>query len=388
MNATRLTMHIVPKEMWSPDEVSMSDIFPFVEDAAAIERRIPKGVNLTNERMRYQLCCSRIQKAVLGMEEHETVVLSWGYYDILLAIYNGFPVEARNSRLTACFFPPDAVQAHLAAFIRLAAEAGFQEYKDVKKRIEVFQKAASIQAGVVETPEYLGEASDEGEVDMPEIREAAGKHPHPVLREEDRLSKEERAEMLELFKAQISEAIEHGGAVNFSNQPHFIIADALNDFVYKTDPDDSEKFVRVIYMDGSEAAPFPIWCLTRLADSNLDEEVHPIKAALISMRHVAMDETVDFAWFRNSKVSVARPFAETDAYCTEKTMELLHEIEDQAMHLHLYQTGLETAVVGFYRGLVQVLKDRRNSDKPPLLQVVPYYYVREEDAYRTGQPWA
>ena len=102
-------MHIVPKEIWKPREDSMGDIFPFVEDALAIERRIKKGVNLTNERMRYQLCCSRIQKAVLGMGDNETVSLSQSYYDVLHSLYDSFPAAVGNCRLTACFFPPEKV---------------------------------------------------------------------------------------------------------------------------------------------------------------------------------------------------------------------------------------------------------------------------------------
>ena len=105
------------------------------------------------------------------------------------------------------------------------------------------------------------------------------------------------------------------------------------------------------------------------------------------MRHLDMDEKVDFAWLRNRKVSVARAFADTDAYCTERTIELLREVENKGLCLHLYQTGLETAVVGFYRGLVRVLKDRRNDSNALPLRVVPYYFSGKDGLYKPGRTW-
>ena len=387
MNKSRITMHILPKQIWKPREDSMGDIFPFVEDALAIERRIKKGVNLNNERMRYQLCCIRIQKAVLNMAGNKKISLGRDYYDLLHMLYDSFPAEVGNCRLLACFFPPEEVKAQLHAFTKLITNAGFKEHEDIKTRIEFFEKAASIEAGVVETPEFLTEESEEREIEVLTIKGITGRHSRPVYREEDRLSEEKRAAMLEIFKTQIHEGIKNGGEVNFSNQPHSIIAEALNEFVYKDSPDDSEKSIRVIYMDGSEGEPFPIRCLTRPVDLIVDENEHALEASLISMRHLEMDEKVDFAWFRNSKVSVARPFAETDAYCTERTMEVLREIGDDELHLHLYQTGLETAVVGFYRGLVQVLRERRNNSVSNPLQVIPYYFNGKENIYKPGRIW-
>ncbi|MEA3359191.1 MAG: hypothetical protein U9R17_07280 [Thermodesulfobacteriota bacterium] len=388
MNKTRITMHIVPKEIWKPREHSMGDIFPFAEDALAIERRIKKGVNLNNERMRYQLCCIRIQKAVLNMEKNENVSLGRDYYDLLHMLYDSFPAEVGDCRLLTCFFPPEKVKVHLYAFTKLITNAGFKEHEDIKTRIGFFEKAASIEAGVVETSEFLTEESEERGVVPPTIKGITGRHSRHVYREEDRLSEEKRAAMLEIFKTQIHEGIKNGGEINFSNQPHSIIAEALNEFVYKNSPDDSENSIRVIYMDGSEGKPFPIRCLTRPADLGDNKNVHALEASLISMRHLEMDEKVDFAWFRNSKVSVARPFAETEAYCTERTMEVLREIGDKELYLHLYQTGLETAVVGFYRGLVQVLRERRNNPVSNPLQVIPYYFNGKENMYKPGRPWA
>ena len=205
---------------------------------------------------------------------------------------------------------------------------------------------------------------------------------------DDELSKEEHQKLLDILRSKIEKALKTNGEVNFSNQPHSVIADVLNEFVYKSDPNEPEKHIRVIYMDGSEAEPFPLRCLaTPPKYPEPGMELTPLKTSLISMRHLEMDERVDFAWFRNRMVSVARPFAETDAYCTERTMELLDGINDQWLHIHLYQTGLETAVVGFYRGLVKVLKTLRNDRDAPAIRVEPFYFNRKDNDYRPGRVW-
>jgi len=112
-----------------------------------------------------------------------------------------------------------------------------------------------------------------------------------------------------------------------------------------------------------------------------------LKASLISMRHLEMDEHVDVAWFRNRRVSLPRPFAETDAYCTEETQRLLSGMSGTGVRLELHQTGLETAVIGFYRGLVRSLIAARSRGSESRLRVVPKYYSRRESSYVDGSVW-
>ena len=69
---------------------------------------------------------------------------------------------------------------------------------------------------------------------------------------------------------------------------------------------------------------------------------------------------------------------------------LLGIVPDDGLALgmeRLYQTGLETAVVGFYRGLVKVIKALRNSQDAPVIRVVPYYFDRKDNDYKPGSVW-
>lgn len=397
---------MAPKKFWERQQDPATDISEFYMDALAIERRIKKEVNLINERMRYQLCCRRIQEAVLRMNfETEKITLNESYFDILRFLYDKFPSEVVQARLTACFYLPDEISKynggadqlvkpaevteHLNQVNGLLTQAGLNNNEMIKKRLGFFTKASSEGAGIVEIADFLAPCKeDKSDTFTYQINSEPDSTLFTEYQADDELSKEEHRKLLDILRSKIEKALETNGEVNFSNQPHSVIADALNEFVYKSDPDEPEKYIRVIYLDGSEAEPFPLRCLAIPPEyPEAGMELTPLKTSLISMRHLKMDERVDFAWFRNRMVSVARPFAETDDYCTERTMELLDGIHDQGLYIHLYQTGLETAVVGFYRGLVKVLKALRNDRDAPAIRVEPFYFNGKDNDYRPGRVW-
>jgi hypothetical protein len=143
----------------------------------------------------------------------------------------------------------------------------------------------------------------------------------------------------------------------------------------------------VVYADGSEAAPFPLCGLTPAGSETRKENgAIVIRASLVSMRHPEMDERVDFCWFRNRKVSAARPAAEMDAACADETAVLLAGLAIREVELHIYQTGLEPAVVGFYRGLVRHLRNRCSRNAALGFRVIPFYY--RGGSYCSGSVWS
>ena len=106
---------------------------------------------------------------------------------------------------------------------------------------------------------------------------------------------------------------------------------------------------------------------------------------MLSIRHLAMDKDVDMAWFRNREVSKARAFGETDQFCYEFTKDLLEQSRFEGnLRLFLYQTGLQPAVIGFYRALTEELYFRSNDS--PSLEVVPHFF-KGKSGYRLGRPW-
>lgn len=183
-----------------------------------------------------------------------------------------------------------------------------------------------------------------------------------------------------------------GDAINPSGVNNRIITEVLREFVIG-DPQERVD-APVTYRDGSSAShPFPLRCLAladRLPEAQPDLELH---LALLSIRHTEMDPVVDGAWLRNAEVSRPRPAALTDDFVYETSRTQLRYLsndgEDRLL-LYMYQTGLDTAVVGFYRALVEHLLDR-----PFSVSVVPMFYASRPESgratneapFRPGRPW-
>jgi hypothetical protein len=180
-------------------------------------------------------------------------------------------------------------------------------------------------------------------------------------------------------------------AINPSGVHNRAITQVLREFVVAAPPNRLD--VPVVYRDGSEAAnPFPLRSL-ELGDElpdRVDQELH---LALLSIRHTEMDPVVDGAWLRNAEVSRPRPAALTDDFVYETSLTQLRALSEEgrrSLVLHIYQTGLETAVVGFYRAVVAF-----QLEHPDSLSVVPMFFVsakgragvEEEARFEPGRPW-
>lgn len=388
MNIMRIVMHLVPEQYWK--ESSATVLKAFVEDAIAIENRLPKEVNLKNELMRYQLCCMRIQEAVCRMKlDEEKEFLGPDYMEWLRALEQKNPDAFTRSRLAACFFPPDSLAIDIERMETMLSQPEKNSgNNEVHKRLDFLRKALEKGAGVVETFDFLYAPGNKSSCSHPSpgLHKTGRSHVTFSSSDNTTLSQLETGSPLENLKIQIRHALKTGEPVNFSNQPHPVITETLNHFSYKANEKDAPAILRVIYMDGSEAEPFPVRCLER-QEREL-QGIIPLKIALVSMRHLEMDDVVDFAWFRNRKVSTNAPFAETDTYCASTTMELLHRVTDgKPLKLHLYQTGLEPAVIGFYRGLVQHMYERQEKNKLPAIEVVPFYFNSRTGGYDAGTAW-
>ena len=201
------------------------------------------------------------------------------------------------------------------------------------------------------------------------------------------------------FRAQFQSVIDgaderarnRGDSINPSGVNNRIITQTLRQFVHG-DPQ-MRVDAPIVYKDGSTAShPFPLRCLPlagALPSKVPDMELH---LALLSIRHTEMDPVVDGAWLRNAEVSRPRPAALTDdfVYETSRTQFLtLTEEGTRSVVLHVYQTGLDTAVVGFYRAVVNHMLEL-----PGSLSVVPMFFASAnrstasgEAPFRPGQPW-
>lgn len=140
----------------------------------------------------------------------------------------------------------------------------------------------------------------------------------------------------------------------------------------------------VIYRDGSEAEPFPLASVDLSAVRPQGTRV--LKVALLSMRHPEMDAKVDGCWLRNRDISVSRPAGDTDRVVTKRSREQLAALTASGpIVIELFQTGLEPAVMGFYRAVAEFMRDDQR--QPTHVSVIPQFYSKRSDSFSPGDPW-
>jgi len=145
--------------------------------------------------------------------------------------------------------------------------------------------------------------------------------------------------------------------------------------------------LRIVYNDGTEGQPFPLFCLTKRSKP---EGLYQMKVGSISMRHTALDLVTDGYLIQNIMVSKRKlSSADQEDYAFRQTWHFLANFVDLVQHkkvkdatreirfkylwgvlglkdkkskgceLHIFQTGLVPATVGIYRAVVKFLQERR-----------------------------
>lgn len=195
---------------------------------------------------------------------------------------------------------------------------------------------------------------------------------------------------LALLKEHISEAIQaqmsgKNTTIDLNGFLHSTITEALYDFVF-TDEPIKNIAIPFIYQDGSKGQPFPFLRLPHRSDeqSGMFRGIQPLRASLISMRHLAMDKFVDMAWLINKDLPHHCSEAEVEAYSYRQTQHQITEaLKTKPLKLCLYQTGFQPAVIGFYHALVEELEKRAH--KPIELEVIPYAFASLMGCYQVGK---
>ncbi len=191
----------------------------------------------------------------------------------------------------------------------------------------------------------------------------------------------------ERFEAQIESALDgRGGSLSPSDIQNAILTETLRTYV---GVHGKRIDLPVEYRDGSRSRhPFPLRSLS-LADAPL-EDADELRFALLSIRHTEMDAVIDGAFLRNAEISQPRPAADTDDLVFEISREQLCALTDDGatpVHLQIYQTGLDTAIVGFYRAVVCHLLEhpRSLSVTPMFFQAGKHHQSQTRDERRNGR---
>jgi len=393
-------------------------------EAIAIEHRLPKGVDVERERSRHAICARRVEQIVRLLSQTPRDAAQYG-----LIIQAGRPAAGRldgsylavldkmanavednpswqSYRIGASIFPPGdqntpfSIAHHILGFEHLARSLKLDQHPQVVQRLNFLRWANQNQCGVVELIDIYQEDLQHDSTPV------ASQSQTPIMLQElvekksagdswfssdfeQSLNHQQQRSQREAMTSEVERALKSNGAININNYSHMAITDGLHDFVFTKAPK-SPQLLKVVYEDGSQGRPFPIYCLPQpeLEFIQRFSTVRPLKVAMLSIRHMEMDREVDMAWFRNTEASLRRScFADTDYFCYQETLRQLKMLAPQIpVFIHLYQTGLEPAVVGFYRALVEFLLSK--DPNKPQLAVVPRYFRGLGVEYRSGEMWA
>ncbi|MCA9068405.1 MAG: hypothetical protein KDA84_05760 [Planctomycetaceae bacterium] len=181
-------------------------------------------------------------------------------------------------------------------------------------------------------------------------------------------------------------------SVNLGNYRHPLVTDALAQYIVQTQKKQRPKLVHITHSDGSTGEPFPLFVSPPYPDSwKADRTLH---VGLISMRHLPLDDEIDFYWFTNLEVPARGAGAEADRYCHQASMRKLEGLRKrysgERLEIYLYHTGFLPAVTGFYRAVADTLKPAGSSRKSAdWLRVVPVFGPKDNptasDSF--GFPW-
>jgi hypothetical protein len=293
MSTSRIYLCAIPRDVWEQTAAThgkQADLARFVVDALSCEQRIAKEVNLENEYSRYTLCCQRIEQEValsrrLGtfktVDEFNTLLQNGRFplfrigNDYLNAL-EGILDQPGPARIGASFFPPDKLAEHRTAFAQWSTQQGVAASPSVQHRLAFLRLAESAGCGIVELQsafhlEAVGEAAavkpqaranpeefEERYITLPELSQAG------LAVESFGRTKRELAGTL---RRQARAALETSEPVVFGNEAqHDVIAEILHEFAFVPPGEVLRPIdMRVVYADGSEATPFPMFGLATIS---------------------------------------------------------------------------------------------------------------------------
>ena len=391
-NTTEIKLVAVPRDL----KIGRLALPQLTEQAVYDEDELSRGVNKHNVRARYHLVCDRLQflahQALLA-GGYQSVTIDPTVFPVLAELWNNMQGKVRNMRLFPIFWTPEQMETYVGNGRALAGQT-----KAFQPIIEFLQSSHSKDQVVIAVQNKHARqtlSQPRVPVALEQLTQAFnGQFVPDWINDYGNLPFEDIV-IKHIWRAVQSARRGQANGVNLSEVPHEIITKALHSMVYENPEkvDNQEVTINIVYTDGSQARPFPLFCL-KLRDSEEMKalrELKPMRIGMISMRHPEMDSLVQHYWFRNIEVSQpGMASAEVDELCYQITLRKLSDLHrlNKPVRIAFYQTGFQAPLVGFWRGVVEFLKEGQG--KPPVLEIVPYFYqklLEEGKQYKHGNPW-
>jgi hypothetical protein len=331
----------------SPDTEGFRDA---VEIVVAMRRRIAAEAASTDDLRRYR-AASRAVERVARNRSAERIAVDPTALTALLG-----PIDT--------VYPPDSLAGVMPTWRQYASGVGELDRFLSDAESEAAGLVISLQHGsggirFVQLPEAIPAPVNGKGTPNPDAADAIDRlfAGVPVFFTDRR-----RAGEAEGLRRIVAQAIRMDQPVPVSSAAHDVLAQTFRELQHPSIPRMS---VRLVYVDLSEGAPFPIGHpLTQRPDQS-----KTARLGLMSIRHMVIDAETSGYWFRNRLVSTSdRTHADTEAFCYAESLKRLDEIASLGVdRLEMVHTGFEPASIGFYRSVL-----KHTSQRP--LTVAPYFY--------------
>jgi len=391
----------VPKERWLQNDLLYS-----VGDAKTAATWITQRTDLHLGRMRFSINCQCIERIALQDNKSRKVA------EFKNELSENLLVALKSEHgITFPFVLPEDMPLFLKK-VKTAVRVALKEVKGGLVVVASPYEKSNIRLVVKPITGRRDESSARRDFRFPEIR-----------LEKYKIS---RPEEIERAHKQIREAITNGAfhqgkwyshplAVSYFR--HEILPEVLRDYIYyhkdslslwqrlvslfKGKRPHLPIMLRVVYSDGTEGQPFPLFCLPKKTIKA--DNFYRLPVGLISMRHATLDLIAEGYLIQNIMLERRETSAEQEDYAFRRAWYFLTNTVDLLQHkrvqeitkdirfkdlwqrlsfkdrkyqgceLHIYQTGLEPAVLGTYRAVVEFLRKRRRE-----LVVVPRLISRQD----------
>jgi hypothetical protein len=187
-----------------------------------------------------------------------------------------------------------------------------------------------------------------------------------------------------IVRHRLEAALTGGHAVDLQPLGHGHIVRALHGLVHVPHADArNPRYVRLTF-NGKPAPPFPLGCLPPAQEMEKGKRLpeSEIHIGLCSGRHPEMDPQIDYYLLRQAEVDRAGEKVDQEQLAFEAACSLLRDpILNQEKRLFIHHSGFPPLVTGFYRGVVEVARERVGTE-PRRLFVVPAIWT--PDAWDPG----
>jgi len=391
-NTTEVRLVAVPRDL----KIGRLALPQLIEQAVYDEEELSRGVNKHNVRTRYHLVCDRLQflaHQALSAGEHQSVTVDPAVFPLLNGLRNTMQENVRSMRLLPVFWTPEQTEAYAGNAKILADQVG--AFQQIVRFLQVACGKGQVVIAVQNKHAAQVPGQPSVQVALEQLTRAfTGQFVPDWVNDYGGLPFVDIV-VKHIWRAVQSARRRQANGLNLGEVPHMVITGALNVMVYENRKkvDDQSVAINIVYTDGSQARPFPLFCLMPRNSEEMKalREQRLTRIGMISMRHPEMDSLIQYYWFRNIEISQpGMTSAEVDELCYQITLRKLADINrfNKPTRIAFYQTGFQAPLIGFWRAVVEFL--RQGQGKPPVLEIIPYFYqklLQNGEQYERGEPW-